>query len=91
MSKVASDLESLIDFRNRLVHFNREIDQNFSNMLSAYRDVGKVWSDAKFNEFGKALEDAGRGVNHYLHATQSHEAHLLRLIETLRSYLDQSI
>lgn len=39
-------------------------------------------------EFGQAPEEAARGVNRYLAATEGHEAHLLGLIERIHDYLE---
>lgn len=88
MSKVASDLESLIAFRSHLMQFNRTLAEEFSSMRSHWQSLGDVWTDAKYHEFGQALEEVARGIDRYLAVTEGHETHLLRLIETLRSYLE---
>ncbi len=88
MSKVASDLESLIAFRSHLLQFNRTLAEEFSSMRSHWQSLGDVWTDAKYHEFGQALGEVARGIDRYLAATEGHEAHLLRLIETLKAYLD---
>jgi len=91
MSKVASDLESLIAFRSHLQQFNRTLAEEFSSMRSHWRSLGDVWTDAKYHEFGQALDEVSRGIERYLAMTEGHEAHLLRLIETLRAYLDTHV
>lgn len=91
MSKVASDLESLIAFRSHLQQFNRTLGEEFSSMRSHWQSLGDVWTDAKYHEFGQALGEVSRGIDRYLTATEGHEAHLLRLIETLRAYLDTHV
>ena len=45
-------------------------------------------TDAKYDQFGQALDEVSRGVDRYLAATDGHEAHLLGLIEAIKSYLD---
>lgn len=91
MSKVVSDLESLIEFRSHLIRFNQTLGEEFSSMRSHYHHLGDAWSDAKYDQFGQALKEAGQGIDRYLAVTSDHETHLLRLIETLRNYLDQRI
>ncbi len=88
MSKVASDLEALIAFRAHLIRFNHTLGEEFSGMRSRWQSLGDVWTDAKYHEFGQALDEVARGIDRYLAATEGHEAHLLRLIETLRAYLE---
>ncbi len=91
MSKVASDLESLIEFRSHLIRFNRTLAEEFSAMRGHWQSLGDVWTDAKYHQFGAALEEVARGIDRYLAATEGHEAHLLRLIEIMRSYLDTRV
>jgi hypothetical protein len=91
MSKVASDLDSLITFREHLIRFNRTLAEEFSSMRGHWQGLGDVWNDAKYHEFGAALEEVARGIDRYLAATEGHEAHLLRLIESLRAFLDTHV
>lgn len=88
MSRVQTDLESMIAFREHLIRFNRLLAEEFSSMETHWRSLGEIWTDVKYHEFGQALEEAARGVNHYLAATEGHEAHLLGLIERMREYLE---
>lgn len=88
MSKVASDLESLIAFREHLLRFNRTLAEEFSSMRGHWQELGDVWTDAKYHEFGSALNDVAQGINRYLATTEGQEAYLLRQIEALRTYLD---
>lgn len=88
MSKVATDLESLIAFREHLIRFNRMLAEEFSSMRAHWRSLGDVWTDVKYHEFGAALEEVARGIERYLAATEGHEAHLRGLIEIMRQYLD---
>ncbi len=88
MSKVASDLESLIAFREHLIRFNRLLGEEFASMHNHWRTLGEVWQDEKYHQFGAALDEVTRGIDRYLAATEGHEAHLLKLIETLRAYLE---
>ena len=91
MSKISSDLESLVTFRDHLGTFNRTLQDDFGSMRTHWQNLGDVWSDAKYQEFGEALEDVSRGIERYLAVTDEHEVHLVRLIETLNAYLDSSL
>jgi hypothetical protein len=91
MSKVASDLESLIAFREHLIRFNRALGDEFSSMRTHWQGLGDAWTDAKYHEFGRALDEVSRGIDRYLAVTEDHETHLLRLIETLRAYLEAHV
>ena len=86
--RVDADLERMIAFRTHLIRFNRTLAEEFASMQAHWRDLGEVWTDVKYHEFGQALEEAAQGVNRYLAATEGHEAHLLGLIERLRQYLE---
>ncbi len=86
--RVDADLEDMIAFREHLIRFNRLLAEEFASMQAHWRNLGDVWTDVKYYEFGQALEEAARGVNRYLSATEGHEAHLLGLIERLRDYLE---
>ncbi len=88
MSRVDSDLESLTQFREHLIRFNRTLQEELSSMQAHWRSLGEVWTDAKYHEFGQALEEAVQSINRYLAATEGHEAHLLGLMERLREYLE---
>lgn len=83
-----ADLEAMIAFREHLIRFNRTLAEEFASMQAHWRDLGDKWKDAKYYEFGQALEEAAQGVNRYLTATEDHEAHLLGLIERLREFLE---
>lgn len=85
---VDADLEAMIAFREHLIRFNRTLAEEFASMQAHWRGLGEVWRDVKYHEFGQALEEAARGVNRYLAATEGHEAHLLGLIERLREFLE---
>ncbi len=90
MSRVQNDLESLKEFRDHLIRFNRTLQEELSSMQAHWRNLGEVWTDAKYHEFGQALEEAVQSINRYLAATEGHEAHLLGLMERLRGYLGYS-
>lgn len=60
MSKVATDLESLIAFREHLIRFNRTLAEEFSSMRAHWQSLGDVWTDVKYHEFGAALEEVER-------------------------------
>lgn len=86
--RVDADLESMIAFREHLIRFNRLLAEEFASMTAHWQALGDVWTDVKYRELGQALEEAARGVNRYLAATEGHEAHLLGLIERLREFLE---
>ncbi len=85
---VSTNLQALIDFRNDLTAFNRELADRFAYIHARWRATGDAWQDGKYEEFGQTLEEVNEGIRRYLAATDDHEAHLLRLIETLRAFLD---
>jgi hypothetical protein len=87
-SNVGADVERMIAFRQHLIRFNQMLAEEFASMQAHWRELGDVWTDIKYHEFGQALEEAGQGIRRYLAATEGHEAHLLGLIERLRSYLE---
>lgn len=89
--RVDADLEAMIAFRERLIRFNRLLAEEFASMQASWRALGDVWTDAKYHEFGQALEEAARGVNRYLAATEGHEAHLLSLIEILKEFIGRKM
>ncbi len=88
MSRVDTDLESLISFREHLVRFNGTMDEEFHSMRSHWKALGDVWHDQKYEQFGAALDEAARGVDRYLAMTEDLDAYLLRLIEALRAYIE---
>ncbi len=88
MGNVQTDLEAMIDFRARLMRFNAGLDADYHGMVASWQSLGDVWRDAKYAEFGDALNEVGRGIERYLAATASHQQHLLRLIEAIQSYQD---
>lgn len=91
MSRVDNDLEALTAFREHLIRFNRTLAEEFASMQAHWRGLGGVWTDAKYREFGEALEEAARGVNRYLATTEGHEHHLQSLIHILREYLERRL
>lgn len=91
MSRVTSDLEGLVAFRDHLRSFNRTLQDEFGGMKGHWQSLGDVWSDAKYEEFGEALDEVAKGIDRYLAVTDDHETHLLRLIETLAAYLETRV
>ena len=87
MAHVQTDLQAMIEFRSRLIRFNRTLDSEYKMMVAGWRSLGEVWTDQKYAELGTALEDVGRGIDRYLAATDEHEAHLRRLIEAIDAFL----
>lgn len=87
MGNVQTDLEAMIEFRARLMRFNSTLDSEYRAMVGGWRQLGDVWRDEKYAQFGDALEDVGKGIDRYLAATSTHEQHLLRLIEAIDNFL----
>jgi hypothetical protein len=85
---VINDVDALTEFRAHLLQFNKELAEGFATMRSHWRELGEVWRDDMYLQFGEALEEVTRGIDVYLSATEEHEAHLAALIEQLRGYLD---
>ena len=88
MAGVINDIEALAEFRAHLMQFNRELAENFATIRGHWRELGEVWRDDMYRQFGEALEEVHPGITHYLAATDGHEAHLAALIEQLRGYLE---
>ncbi len=91
MSKVDADLAALIDFRSHLIRYDHQLADEFAGIRSHWRDLGGVWTDAKYRDLGAALDEVNKGIERYLAAADGHEAHLLRLIEHLRAFLDEHV
>lgn len=89
--RVQVDLDALIDFRSHLLAFNNTLADEYSRIKNHWHSMHDVWNDAKYDEFGEALEDIARGIERYLDITPSHETHLYNLIERLRAVLDTHI
>src|SRR5437868_10496267 len=88
MAGVINDVDALVEFRAHLIQFNKELADGFATMRGHWRELGEVWRDDMYAQFGEALEEVTRGIEVYLSATEGHEAHLAVLIEQLRGYLD---
>jgi hypothetical protein len=88
MAGVINDVDALTEFRAHLLQFNKELAEGFATIRSHWRELGEVWRDDMYVQFGEALEEVTRGIENYLSATEGHEAHLAALIEQLRGYLD---
>jgi hypothetical protein len=88
MAGVINDADALTEFRAHLIQFNKELAEGFATMRGHWRELGEVWRDDMYGQFGEALEEVTRGIELYLTATEEHEAHLAALIEQLRGYLD---
>jgi hypothetical protein len=85
---VINDVDALTEFRAHLLQFNKELAEGFATIRGHWRELGEVWRDDMYAQFGEALEEVTRGIEVYLSATEGHEAHLAALIEQLRGYLD---
>lgn len=77
------DLEGLIAFRQRLVRFNKVLEDEFRRMEHGWREAQQIWLDDKCEEFGQELAELWPGIQRYLDRTQGHEQHLRRMIEHL--------
>ena len=73
------------------MQFNRDLAENFATIRGHWRELGEVWRDDMYRQFGEALDEVTPGITHYLSATEGHEAHLAALIERLRGYLETGI
>ena len=85
---VTTDLQALIDFRSHLVDFHQKMTDEFSSVRSHWATLGEVWRDDKYRELGEALEEAGKGIEHYLARREDYEGHLAQLIQALTDFLN---
>lgn len=88
MAGVINDVDALTEFRAHLIQFNKDLADGFTTIRGHWRELGDVWRDDMYVQFGEALEEVTRGIELYLTTTEAHEAHLAALIEQLRGYLD---
>jgi hypothetical protein len=88
MAGVINDIEALEDFRVHLIQFNLDLTESFASIRGHWRELGDVWRDDMYQLFGEALEEVTPGIEHYLAATEGHEAYLAALIENLQGYLE---
>jgi hypothetical protein len=86
-SGVQNDQKALIEFRNRLIRFNRTLDTEYRAMVGGWRQLEPIWRDEQYRKFGGSLEEVGKGIERYLKATEKHEHHLLGLIQAMDAYL----
>lgn len=77
------DIQALNDFLARLVAFNRDLADGLANVRGHWSGVGHVWNDDMYRRFGDALSEVTPGIDHYLAATENHEAYLRELIHRL--------
>jgi hypothetical protein len=91
MAGVINDIDALAEFRSHLMQFNRELEENFATIRGHWQELGEVWRDDMYRKFGEALEEVTPGIEHYLSATEGHEAHLSALIDRLRAYLETGL
>jgi len=88
VAEVINDIEALEDFRIHLIQFNLELTESFASIRGHWRELGDVWRDDMYRLFGEALEEVTPGIEHYLSATEGHEAYLSALIQNLQGYLE---
>jgi hypothetical protein len=77
------DLDSLIRFREHLVHFNTTLRDEFNSMRAHWNETRQIWHDEKAHDFERELDELWPGIRRYLEATGDHEVYLRRLIELL--------
>lgn len=81
-------IDALVEFRARMIKFNRELAEDFGSMERRWRDLHDVWNDDMYDRFGTALAEVTPGIKRYLAATEKHEAYLRSLIAKLRAVTD---
>ena len=91
MSGIINDIEALAEFRAHLMRFNKELAESFMMIRSHWTDLGEVWRDDMYRQFGESLEEVMPGIETYLSATEAQQAHLAALIERLQAYLDTGV
>jgi hypothetical protein len=91
VSGVINDIEALAEFRAHLMRFNKELAESFLMLRSHWTDLGEVWRDDRYREFGESLEEVMPGIESYLSSAEGHQAHLAALIERLQAYLDTGV
>lgn len=91
MSGVINDIEALSEFRAHLMRFNKELAESFLMIRSHWTDLGEVWRDDTYRQFGETLQEVMPGIETYLSAAEDHQAHLAALIERLQAYLDTGL
>lgn len=91
MSGVINDIEALTEFRAHLLQFNTDLAESFMMIRSHWTELGEVWRDDMYRQFGEALEEVMPGIETYLSAAEDHQLHLAALIERLQAYLDTGI
>lgn len=88
MGTIQANVEQMEGFLDHLRRFDQLLDDEFRSMIGHWRDLGGVWTDAKYDEFGRDLEEVAHGVERYLAAADGHEDHLARLIQRLHDYIE---
>lgn len=91
MSGVINDIEALTEFRAHLLQFNNDLSESFMLLRSHWTELGEVWRDDMYRQFGEALEEVTPGIETYLSAAEDQQLHLAALIERLQAYLDTGI
>ena len=87
MTIANADIDKMERFLGHLRKFDNLLADEFRSMLGHWRELGGVWTDAKYHQLGQDLEDAARGIERYLAVADGHEDHLARLIQQLEAYL----
>ena len=63
MSAIHADVEKMQSFLDHLRRFDQLLDDEFRSMIGHWRDLGGVWTDNKYHEFGRDLEEVPAGSN----------------------------
>jgi hypothetical protein len=87
MEQVNTNLKSLTEFRDYLMRFNQTLADEFTSMRWHLQNLGDAWDDAKYDEFSQTLQEAARGIDHYLQAAPDYEASLAQFIKAVEAFL----
>lgn len=88
---VITNAEALAEFTRDLERFNRLLETELRRMEKRYAQIGTVWRDDQYRQFGVALDEVTRGIKRYLEITPSHVNHLKKLRRHVESFLSERI
>lgn len=84
------DVEAVLNFRARLMAFDRELAEGLAAVRGHWHELGSVWTDEMYHRLGEALAEVTPGIDRYLAAAEGHEAYLLELYRRLRAVQELS-
>jgi hypothetical protein len=88
MSEIINDVDSLREFRQRLLDTGEDLKKQLEKTESAIEDVAKTWGDSKFLEFKKKFDEDREKIDPLSKKIKAFEDEALRpLEEMLRDYL----